>query len=83
MKPSQRIREIHLELEKSYNDPITKLMGFDDTFHRAVLNFLDEEYERNKPCEHKSAYQVDQNDVYYNVCNDCGILFLSMGDVKE
>ena len=28
-------------------------------------------------CEHKSAYQVDSGDIFYNVCNDCGILFLA------
>lgn len=42
----------------------------------AILQYLDE----NQLCEHKSAYQVESicgDGIYYNVCNDCGVLFLA------
>lgn len=77
LKPSERIKELHL-IEEFNKYPIAKLMGFDDTFKKAVLNYLDEEWEKNRPCKHLDTYQVDgYNDVYYNVCNDCGVLFLA------
>ena len=53
---------------------------FDSTkiFNSAILMYLDEKY-----CEHHSAYQIESlvgDEVYYNVCNDCGILFLANKD---
>lgn len=39
---------------------------------------INEIIESYKPCKHESAYQVEGfNDIYYNVCNDCGVLFLA------
>lgn len=68
-KPSERIKEISLEIELRWpNDPRPEL--------NAIIQYLDEEWEQNKMCAHKSAYQVDSSngdEVYYNVCNDCGV----------
>lgn len=50
MKPSERIKEIHIEIESNV-DPILKLMGFNDTFEKAVLMYLDEEYAKKKEAE--------------------------------
>ena len=74
MKPSKRIIEIMAKIfldEGEYES--SKI------FHSAILRYLDEESEKNKPCEHKSSYQVDEQigEIYYNVCNDCGVLFLA------
>lgn len=46
----------------------------------ATLMYLDEDYEKNQPCEHRDSYQVDGRDgeVYYNVCNSCGVLFFKV-----
>jgi len=46
---------------------------------KKLAEFLFEEYEKNKPCQHKSAYQQESSDgeMFYNVCNDCGVLFLA------
>lgn len=74
-KPSERIYEIQKNNQKEWpNDPRPSIS--------AIIQFLDEEYEKNKPCKHKDSYQVDSQigDVYYNVCNDCGVLFLANRD---
>ena len=36
-------------------------------------------YINKNHCEHTDSYQVDSfsGDVYYNVCHNCGILFLA------
>lgn len=57
---------------------IEELRNVSETVMDALIKYLDEEHEKNKLCEHKDAYQVDSlGDVYYNVCNDCGVLFLA------
>lgn len=74
MKPSTRIKEIYdkLFLEKGIWVDI-------DLHSQAVVQYLDEQHEKNKPCEHTDSYQVDPQtgDVFYNVCNKCGVLFLA------
>lgn len=71
MKPSEKIREIMKQKgEIIFGEfmPNPKV--------EAILQYLDE----NQPCEHKSAYQVESivgDGIYYNVCNDCGVLFLA------
>jgi len=68
MKPSKRIEQIAYGLNNDYG--VSELLF-------AIKRYLDEEWEKNKPCQHKSSYTVDStSDVYYNVCNDCGVLFL-------
>ncbi len=72
MKPSERIKEIYDSFKNGEH------LGVEHA--HAIIKYLDEEYEKNKPCEHKDSYRVDsimQDDVYYNVCNDCGVLFLA------
>lgn len=67
--PSERIRKIMIE---KYGTPIVSRQI------SSILEFLDEEWEKMKPCKHESSYQVEGiGDVYYNVCNDCGVLFLA------
>lgn len=51
-------------------------------FDKAIMSYLYEQWEKNRPCEHKSAYQVDSGDIFYNVCNDCGVLFLDDKYIK-
>lgn len=78
MKPSERINRIFADLKNKNRK--RKLIEEKELFIQSILNYLDEEYDKNKPCEHKSSYQVEGfNDVYYNVCNDCGVLFLASG----
>lgn len=73
MKPSQRIQEIREELQIRFPGSASNLWETE-----AVIMYLDEVYEKNKPCEHKYSYQVEgYGDIYYNVCDDCGVLFLS------
>lgn len=70
-KPSDRI----IEIRNSMNGFLAP-----EIIAQAIMKYLDEQYEKNKPCKHKSSYQVqDQSapNIYYNVCNDCGVLFLS------
>ena len=70
MKPSERINECFNARQGE--------MASDSFYIRKAFNeiskILDEIF-----CEHKDSYQVDSQigDVFYNVCNDCGILFLA------
>lgn len=66
MKPSEKIIEI-FENRKldSENEPTTELFN-------SILVFLDEEYERNKPCEHDLHPHTDCRAI--KVCYKCGIL---------
>lgn len=78
MKPSDIIQELY----DRYRD---KGNTSQDASINAIIQYLDEQYEQNKPCEHKSAYQVEStvgDDVYYNVCNGCGVLFITKADYK-
>lgn len=68
-KPSERIREISRELKNSDDAP----EGFIRT--QAILQFLDEEYERNKPykCEHQ--WNVSKSLIPPNMaCQKCGLM---------
>ncbi len=67
MKPSEKIKQI-LKTPDS-NGMFTSETG-------AILDYLD----ANAPCEHKDAYQVESPEIYYNVCNDCGVLFMAKRD---
>ena len=77
MKPSDKILKL---VRKKFGD-----VASDYEYICGIMAYLDEEYEKNKPCEHKSAYQVDSSlgDVYYNVCNDCGVLFLAKEELTK
>lgn len=68
MKPSERIEEIHKELNDR-NSP--RYSNNDYSFARAITDYLDEEYEKNKPCEHDWR-AVDISDIDY--CKKCKIL---------
>lgn len=84
MKPSERIKKLIKEKQSEIDQQSNQLEAYLTVVIGGILDYLDEEYEKNKPCEHKSAYQVESmngDEVYYNVCNDCGILFLSKKDV--
>lgn len=74
MKPSERIYQIWEELCKAKGLELDSLGSM--PYHPyAIAKYLDE----NQPCEHRSSYQVDSlvGNVFYNVCNDCGVLFLA------
>lgn len=47
MLPSERIQEIFKDLKKK--DTAQRV----HTYLSAVIEYLDEQYEKNKPCEHK------------------------------
>lgn len=66
MKPSERIKEIFYELNTK-ND-----FGFEKNIIDSIIQYLDEEYEKNKPCEHKNTH--DSADGLYDVCKDCGVV---------
>ncbi len=68
MKPSEKIKKI---IEEKYKTSIKSRQIC------AILEYLDEEHEKNKPCEHKNSYQEESPLHAYNVCNDCGVLFLA------
>lgn len=72
MKPSERIRVLCDEVKQEWlgNQSLTD----HEKIIVAMLNYLDEVF-----CDHKDSYQVDAQigDIFYNVCNDCGILFLA------
>lgn len=55
-KPSKRIKEIVRE-KLGYEELTTEL--------EIIAQYLDEQYEKNKPCEHKNI----TDDL---VCEDCG-----------
>lgn len=88
MKPSQKIAE-------HFDRILRERPGAVDLIHKdkhhqwkveiaAIKDYLDEEYEKNRPCEHKSSYRVDGlGEVYYNVCDDCGVLFLAKKDNEK
>jgi len=74
-KPSERIREEYELIKRKTDSKVEDL-------HKcltAVMRYLDEEWSKNQPCKHEDSYQVDSlvGDVFYNVCNDCGVLFLA------
>lgn len=81
MKPSERINQIIREGGNEVN-----LDGpgsyYKISKNEAIIQYLDEEYEKNKPCDHKNSYIVDSihRDICYNVCEDCGVLFLAAQD---
>lgn len=52
MKPSERINQI---LEERYAGKENKILYLPV----AIEQYLDEEYEKKKPCKHKNSYQVD------------------------
>lgn len=81
MKPSEKIKQLVeeklAEIRKKF-DRYAPHPGMGSYYEMAIMKYLDEEYEKNQPCTHKNAYQVEGiGDVYYNVCNDCGVLFLA------
>lgn len=45
MKPSERVQEIFGELSRK--NPLSEVNAV-----RAIVQYLDEQYEKNKPCEH-------------------------------
>lgn len=62
MKPSERILEIWKELvNKGAKNP---------DMQKSILHYLDEEYEKNKPCEHEETEVWNDMDV----CKKCNIL---------
>lgn len=60
-KPSERIIEI-------CNEP-----GRD--FFQAVLIYLDEEYEKNQPCEHKGE-KLESFEEGTRYCGKCGAMYI-------
>lgn len=69
MKPSERIKEaFKVKPHEVCSDNVYLLRAFEE-----IGNILDE-----IQCKHTSSYQVEGfGDVYYNVCNDCGVLVLA------
>jgi len=49
MKPSLKIQEIYHNLVKDEKD----INYISNALPRAILQYFDEEWEKNKPCEHK------------------------------
>lgn len=77
MKPSERIAEVKKEILKKHPET-HKVSNFDML---ALIEYLDEEWETYKPCKHEDFYNEESNDgsIAYNVCQDCGVLFLAEG----
>ncbi len=65
MKPSSRIETLRWENQKENpsGDPIYWIS-------RAIIQYLDEEYERNKPCEHLETEEIRGMDS----CKKCGAM---------
>lgn len=57
MKPSDRIKEI-LQSKSIYG-----------SLNEAIVQYLDEQYEKQKPCEHKNKNWVSMIDAF--ICKDC------------
>ncbi len=51
MKPSERIKEILEDFAKNRN----YYPNDASVFSQAIIDYLDEEAEKNKPCEHKET----------------------------
>lgn len=70
-KPSERIRELHI-------DYIEKGQAHGIGFQNAVLTYLDEQHEQNKPCEHECREEFSMGNVFkgveYNRCIECKVL---------
>jgi len=67
MKPSQKIIERAIDRLKPYHLKVSIL-------DIEILNYLDEQYEQNKPCEHKNLETrlPQTGDVrIYDICKDC------------
>lgn len=62
MKPSERIKEIYDSFEED------KHIGV--KHHFAIIQYLDEQYEQNKPCQHKNIEDFKGLDS----CKDCGVV---------
>lgn len=62
--PSKRIYEIAKEMDTYLGNEVL-------TSVPAIIQYLDEEYEKNKPCEHEET--ESWND--YMVCKKCKIMF--------
>lgn len=65
MKPSDRLKELFIQDKKEnpQNNSIASSLN-------ALVNYLDEEYERNKPCEHEET----EAHGFYKVCKKCNCL---------
>lgn len=66
MKPSQRIQEIFNEMAKKTLYPKSSELP-------AILQYLDEKYEKNKPCEHSNTTLEIENHAWLE-CRDCHVL---------
>lgn len=68
MKPSERIMEIRDQNGTSLMNTINP--GFD--MFVALCQYLDEEHEKNKPCEHEWKGHLECTSLIW--CHKCGIL---------
>ena len=66
--PSEKIRKKFKELQ-SYRQGNNDIDDLRDKV-RAIEDYLDEEYERNKPCEHEETEAWND----YMVCKKCKIM---------
>jgi len=69
MKPSERIKEIMLEISKE--------TGSNWTEHKigAIWRYLDEEWEKNKTCAHEPNGDMLSNGCYE--CRKCRVMYVN------
>ena len=84
-KPSEKIEKLFQEILAENPERGRRILSGEEMVKikcelLAIKKYLDESH-----CEHKDAYQVDSqmSDIYYNVCNDCGVLFLADQDKEN
>lgn len=82
-KPSERIHEIKVDMMQRWlgqmDESERKVFETPEShaqmWTQAISQFLDEEHEKNKPCEHKEWDYLSYNTDTTKVCKDCGVLF--------
>ncbi len=71
MKPSERIDEIRKNLPKTDGSSMMAV----DRYLVAIMQYLDEEWESNRPCEHEPEGGILSNGCNY--CRKCRVMYMN------
>ena len=68
-KPSEQIREIAITINK---DPYASDLQYVIEQIQAILNYLDQQWEKEQPCEHEPKLSKTFGDTAQHTCTKCG-----------
>lgn len=67
MKPSEKIQELAESTDMDFS-----IRGTTSGYITAILQYLDEQWEKNKPCEHGETDKNVMGDIACLTCSSCG-----------